>query len=322
MIFLKQLVPQNMLEEKEKFFSDFSYNPQFIYDEPVNPSDLLEYGTGEKRLLDLAEAILDKTFQNRNFQDLEMMKGVPVNQQYVSEKTENFLKIHGLENQFEIIWSASFVARTSITASQIKIKLPVHFRRLEVSSMLYHEVGTHALRRKNYEQQPWYKRKKKNGFSEYLPTEEGLAALHGLLPLNFQMSYSTAINYLAAYWAQQHSFAEGFEKLKQYLPSDEARWKRTVRMKRGLTDTSQPGGFTKDLVYLQGLAEVWQWLSENDFNLTDVYYGKMSYKDVAKAKEMNPGFQPAVPSFFAADPEQYAQKIAQIGKENFLDTLK
>lgn len=322
MIFLRQLVPQNMLEEKEKFFSDFSYNPQFKYDDEIDPQDLLEFGTAKPELLQLAQQILAKTYYNRNYQDLEMMKGQAVDQQYVKEKTENFLRIHNLQDQFDIIWSASFVARTSITAQEIKFKLPVQFRKQEVSSMLYHEVGTHALRRKNYEQQPWYKKKRKNGFSEYLPTEEGLAALHGLLPLNFQMTYSTAINYVTADWAQHYSFAEVFSKLQQFLPSEEARWKRTVRMKRGLQDTSQPGGFTKDFVYLEGVATIWQWLHDHDYNLTDLYYGKMSYKDVNKAKEMNPNFQPALPTFFAANPELYAQQLAHIGKENFLDQLQ
>lgn len=321
MIFLKQLVPLNMLEEKEKFFSDFTYNPQFIYEGPVDPQELLDFGTSQHEYRALATAILEKSYHNRNYQDLEMLKGQTVDQQYVTEKTLNFLRIHNLDRQFQILWSASFVARTSITSKELKLKLPVSFRKEEVSSMLYHEVGTHALRRKNYEKQPWYLKKSKFGFSEYLPTEEGLAALHGLLPLSFRMAHTTALNYLAADWAQQHSFVELFEKLGQYLPSEEARWKRAVRMKRGLTDTSLPGGFTKDLVYLQGLVEVWQWLQKNNFNPTDLYYGKLSYKDVETAKQLNPNFVPSLPTFYAANPESYAKNMEQIGRENLLDSL-
>jgi len=90
----------------------------------------------------------------------------------------------------------------------------------------------------------------------------------------------------------------------------------TIRQKRGLTDTSHPGGYSKDLVYFAGMIEVWRWLKERNFNPSDLYFGKISFKDVQKAIEMNPEFEPKLPSFFSINPVQYAAEIEKIGEEN------
>ena len=43
MSFLSNLIPTNLNEEKEKFFSDNSYNPQFIYENEVDKEKLYEH---------------------------------------------------------------------------------------------------------------------------------------------------------------------------------------------------------------------------------------------------------------------------------------
>ena len=90
----------------------------------------------------------------------------------------------------------------------------------------------------------------------------------------------------------------------------------TFRQKRGLTDTSKPGGYSKDLVYFEGLVDVYNWLKKNNFDITDLYIGKLSTQDVEKAKNLNPNFQPVLPSFFSLSKEKYAQEIKKIGEFN------
>lgn len=318
MSLIRKLTPINLLEEKEKFFADQSYNPQFIYEHPVSEAKLLKHGIPQKKYLSLAKEILDQTYYGRNEADLYHMKGKQLKQKEITKKIKTYLKMHGMEKRFKIVWSSSYVVRTTITPGTVKLRLPVSFRKEDLLGMLYHEIGTHAVRRVNYEQQPWYKQKKKYGFKNYLRTEEGLATLHSLIPHSFKAAFISAIRYLAVHWAQQESFAQLWRKLGRYIQDPERRWIITLRQKRGMTDTSKPGGFTKDLVYFEGLVDVYQYLKENDFNITKLYFGKMALEDVEKAVQMNPNYKPLLPSFFVLDNKTYKKNLKEIGSVNGL----
>lgn len=318
MSLIKKLTPINLVKEKGKFLADPSYNPQFTYEESLKESQLKKYGQPQRRLVDLAQTIVDRAYAQHSESQLRSKRGQILSQQAVTEKIETFLEMHQLTDRYRLVWSNSFVARTTITKDTIKLRLPCEFHELGLISMLYHEVGTHALRRVNYEEQPWFKKKKEYGFRDYLKTEEGLAILHGLLPLDYQLAYSPALRYLAVDYAQNHSFAELWQFLSLYIEDEERRFLTTFRQKRGLTDTSQGGGFTKDLVYFAGLIKVWRYLAKNDFNPTQLYYGKLALEDLDKAVRMQPDYQPKLPSFYLIDPAAYQQKLEKIGKINML----
>lgn len=318
MSFLSNLIPINLNEEKEKFFADNSYNPQFIYQQPVDQKKLQLYGQPSKDYLQLAKNILQKTYFGRNERDLYMMKGKEVSQQEAEKTIHTFLQMHGLHNRFKTVWSQSFVVRTTINEDTIKLRLPSDFRKEDLLGMLYHEVGTHALRRINYEQQPWYKRKKKYGFSEYLKTEEGLATIHSLIPQSFKSAFIPAVRYLAVHEAQKGSFVETWNSLEKYAQDPHRRWRIAYREKRGLEDTSLPGGYSKDLVYFEGFVDMCRWLQTNNYDVTYLYFGKLATKDVDKARKLNPNYVPKLPSFFSLSPEKYAQEIKKICEFNEL----
>jgi hypothetical protein len=247
-----------------------------------------------------------------------MMEGKKMTEAEVTQKCQLFLEMHGLENRYKIVWSSSFVSRATITDDTLKLRTNAAFYKEGLVGMIYHEIGTHALRKVNYEQQPWYKKKKEFGLTtNYLRTEEGLAVLHALLPHEFKSAYSSAIRYVAADYALTHSFAELWRLLSKYVQDPETQWMIASRLKRGITDTSQPGAFTKDIVYFEGVVNTWNWLSARDFDLTQLYYGKIAYQDVEKAvASAAPNFQPLLPSFFTLNPEDYCEKMLQIGAFN------
>lgn len=313
---LSKLIPTNVLEEKQHFFDDQHYNPQFVYEEPVTLQKLQEYGVPRQPYLQLAERIVKEAYFGRNEQDLWMMEGSEISQADVEKKIRAFLAMHGLEKRFQLIWSSTFITRAAITTDTIKLRLPCTFRKEGLISVIYHEIGTHALRRINYEQQPWYKKKKTFGFGEYLYTEEGLASLHSLLPRSFKSAFNSALRYLCVAWAQEHSFSELWQLLTPYVQDPNRRWDIVIRQKRGMSDTSQPGGFTKDLCYFQGMVDVWRWLSEREFDVTPLYYGKLALEDVERAQELNPEFEPQLPSFFTLSHHKYAKQLQQIGEIN------
>ncbi len=58
--------------------------------------------------------------------------------------------------------------------------------------------------------------------------------------------FKPALNYYACYKASEMSFVELFNDLEKYVDNPKKRWKYVLRVKRGLGDTSQPGGLYKD----------------------------------------------------------------------------
>ncbi|MBU0974488.1 flavohemoglobin expression-modulating QEGLA motif protein [Patescibacteria group bacterium] len=316
MSLITDLIPTNLNEEKEKFFNDNTYNPQFIFEKEISQQKLSEHGLPNEQYSELSKHILEKTYFGRNEDDLFMMEGPLVSQSYVDKAIKTFLHMHQLHKKFNVTWSSSFVSRASINNETLKLRLPVDFRKEGLIGTMYHEIGTHALRNINYKQQPWFKRKKKFRFSNYLNTEEGLASLHSLIPHTYKSAFISAIRHFAVSYAQKSSFAETWKMLGKYIQDPQRRWMVTLRQKRGLTDTSKPGGFTKDLVYFEGMVETWNWLKDHNFDITNLYFGKMAKEDADLSAELNPNFTPKLPSFFTLDRKKYANDMNKIGEFN------
>lgn len=58
--------------------------------------------------------------------------------------------------------------------------------------------------------------------------------------------FKPALNYYACSKASEMSFVELFNDLAKYVDNPRKRWKYVLRVKRGLGDTSLPGGLYKD----------------------------------------------------------------------------
>lgn len=317
MSIIEDIIPLNLEQEKSRFWeSEFHINPQFTYTQLTPTKKLAKYGSTNHGTFQKALKILDKAFQLRNELDLKMLAGKVISNQEVEQLCHEFLEMHDLEERVEVVWSASFLSRASVTSHKLKLKADAEYRREDTLGMIYHELGTHLLRRVNYEHQPWYKQKKKHGFSNYLTTEEGLAVAHSLIPASFKLAYKPARYYVANHWASQMSFVELWQKLTPYFADLDARWRACVRQKRGLSDTSQPGCFSKDKVYFEGFLEVLQWLQANNYDLRTLYFGKMALEDATKVVALNPQFNPILPSFFITDPTKYQKEIDAIIQAN------
>jgi hypothetical protein len=74
------------------------------------------------------------------------------------------------------------------------------------------------------------------------------------------------------------SFTELFENLGQYVDDPMKRWKQCLRAKRGVSDTSQPGGYYKDQCYLSGAAQIL--LNRDSIDFYKLYSGKISLDDL------------------------------------------
>ena len=109
--------------------------------------------------------------------------------------------------------------------------------------VLDHEIGTHFLRKHNEKSQVWYKKREKYDLKTCIATEEGLACTNQMVQTVKDgrckpFLYRSALNYYAAFMAKELSFVDLFRDLERYVDSPQARWKFTLRVKRGLSDTS------------------------------------------------------------------------------------
>lgn len=322
MSIIQDLTPINLQEEKQKFFdSDCKYNPQFKYKTLATLDKIYKYGKPKTEYLELAEEIVEEAFHNRTEEEIRSLEGEKINQTQAQKMIDEFLEKNDLTEKIRVVWSEKFIAYASNYKDTLKIRLPLNYRQQEFKSTLFHELGTHAIRRLNYLQQPFYLNRKKYELKPYMETEEGLASLHSLLAKNFKLNYISALNYTSIAVAQKKSFVETYSYLMKYLDDQENAWKHTVKNKRGLYDTAEPGGFTKDLVYFEGMIKVYQFMEESNFDLDGLYLGKISFEDIQKARELNPGFIPKLPHFIEEDRESYIEEMREIARVNKVNQL-
>ena len=97
--------------------------------------------------------------------------------------------------------------------------------------------------------------------------------------------YRSAINYYTAYMASKMGFVELFNDISRYIDDEMSRWKFVLRVKRGVQDTSEPGGLYKDQVYLEGAIEILRERHTIDFD--GLYCGKLSLEDMKRPKIFN-----------------------------------
>ena len=315
---IADLNPTNYQEEKTRFLADPTFNPRFTYTRKFDHEELISHGFPQEKYFHLAEKILEKTFEQYSPEDIVLKRGPLLDQEIVTRIVKKFLELHNLVEKIEILWSEDFVGRTAVAGNTIKFRYPCSIRAGDLEGLIFHEVGTHVLRTINYKQQPWYKKKKLFGFQPYLRTEEGLSVIHMIFPKSISLAYMPAINYIATYKAQHGSFLEVWQFLKQYIPKDEVAFVSAFKKKRGITDTGQSGGFTRDVVYLEGFVDTINFLINNNFPLKELYFGKLAYQDIDKALTLNPDFKPILPIFYTQDPTIYQERVREIAQINFI----
>lgn len=320
---VRELLPLNLFEEKEKLLATQNSNPQFAYVRAFEASELQRFGQPTEKIFLLANEIVSRAFLNKTETDLFALEGPHLSQEEVTAKTETHVNNYFSPGEVTIEWSNKYTSRTAVDGNGIYFRLPCDFREEGFKGMLFHEIDTHMLRHLNYRQQPWFRKKSQYGFSDYLQTEEGLAVLHGQIPHSNKLLYIAALRVIAVWHAQNGSFLDVWNALSPWVHNLERRWIICSRVKRGLIDTSQPGGFTKDHLYLSGAVSTYDWLTQNSFDITHLYFGKLAAEDVPKALELNPNYHPTLPGFFTENQELYSQKLEEIAMaNNFASIIK
>ena len=192
-------------------------------------------------------------------------------------------------------------------------RLPIKYSSEQIKNTLNHEIQTHLLRRINDSKQSWSGRiKKEPSFKE---TEEGLATLHSYIDTKNKILKKTFTGYYTTHLAQQYSFSQIFAKLIKLGLSPELAWSFTVRRKRGLTDTGNKGGCTKDIIYFEGAVKIWKWLQNKNNDPKDLYIGRLSLKNIERKRGEANKKELIYPTFFE-NISEYRSKINKIASKN------
>lgn len=308
---VKVTTPLNHQAEKARFFTDRNYNPQFTYAADPATFNLTVWGIPKQNYYDHAVRMLHKD-------DGQPVLKIPVTEEYVRQQVELFNTTTKLPTPIETHFSEEYLSRCRISKHHLYFKTPISYSQSTLADLLRHELETHLLRRLNHEQQPWA--------NDVFPdesmrkTEEGLANIHTHLLREDKVTRKSYRTYIAIYLSQHHSFSEVFNQLKSFKMTDDLAWQLTVRGKRGLTDTSLPGGLTKDLVYFEGAVSIWQWLQNPSNDPRDLYLGRLGLEQIPHFKNLAKRDHLLYPTFFA-DLNQYRQLVATIGEVNEYNLL-
>ncbi len=168
-----------------------------------------------------------------------------------------------------------------VAAGQLLIAENFAYPAPRLEALIQHEVGTHIVSHANGKAQPL--KLLYIGFPDYDPLQEGTALLAewlsgGLHPLRLRLLAARvwAVNSLIS----GANFIETFRALHDnHGFSARASWSLTMRVYRG-------GGFTKDAVYLRGLAWLLDYLGQGgEFDL--LWSGKISAETLSLVRELH-----------------------------------
>lgn len=159
-----------------------------------------------------------------------------------------------------------------------------------LAALTAHEIETHAFRAENGLLQPF--KIFNRGFADYLETEEGLAVFQQnkvLSPTN-PKRFWPAINLIAVQAAPELSFRGIFQLVQNFGCDKERAFQVALKIKRGLTDPTLPGGFTKEAVYFTGAQKIEKFVSTGG-DLKKLFIGKIKISDlplIEKIPELKP----------------------------------
>ncbi|XP_048195424.1 uncharacterized protein KIAA0895 homolog isoform X2 [Perognathus longimembris pacificus] len=321
---LTAIKPINLEKEKLRFFkSDFTYNPQFEYANSALSNVLAKHGNASNRFLKQSIRIMELTLQKYgSYEKFEQATGGSLlSKPRIWSHVRKYMMKEGCLGEIVVHLTEDLLSRASMTVVNGCPTLTINVstaREHWLEGMLRHEIGTHYFRGINNLQQPWgsWVGRKKHELKPNNPTEEGLASIHSVLFRKDPFLWRAALLYYTVYQASQMSFCELFEDIGKFVKDPNTRWDYCVRAKRGWTDTSQPGCFSKDQVYLDGTLQILRNRRSIDFYLLTAL-GKVSYEDVDRLSGLAVTDKMRVPHFLQ-DHSRYMEHLEKIMEVNKL----
>ncbi|MBI3332366.1 DUF1704 domain-containing protein [Candidatus Peregrinibacteria bacterium] len=247
------------------------------------------YGSPSAVLLSHAAAVL----RSRIACDLPASEGKVLDAAAASVRFEQALEQYGL-HEWQVQVRPGVVSDCTVGRKRVYLRQSATFTQARLEALIAHEIETHALTQVNGDHQPF--ELLHIGTANYMDTQEGLAIYNqnAVLSPHHDKRYDPAKNVLAVAYALDHSFADVRRYLEEGLSyAPDAALMRAIRLKRGMGDTSEPGAFTRDIVYFRGFRAVERFAEEGG-DLKRLYVGKVAVEDLPLIEQI-PGLkQPLV----------------------------
>lgn len=229
-----------------------------------------KYGRPSKKLIQQAINILKRMPTKRTYRYK--------NSHVVKQNILDLLKSHGLKD-WTVKYSDKYLTTVYPQQKLITICKNRKFTKNDPNRLAVHEVGVHALRAYNGQNQPF--KIFGNGLKGYLSTEEGLAffceQITESITENHYRNYAGRVISVASVLAD-HDFRTTFKILIEHGFNEDDSWNLALRGHRG-------GGYIKDHVYLEGYFKVRHlYLNTND--LMYLYVGKIGVNHIPLVKRL------------------------------------
>ena len=218
------------------------------------------------------------------------------------------LERYGLHD-WQVSIRENLVARIAVGGKHVYLRDNALFPPRYIPALIAHEIETHVLTAENGDQQPYTLLRR--GCANYLDTQEGLAIENQnrfLSPHN-EKRFDPARLILGTVYALEHSFADTRAYLQEELGhSAERALTKAIDIKRGLSDTSEAGAFTKGIVYFRGQRAIQEFLAQGG-DLKRLYIGKIALEDLDVIEQI-PGIKPPMllPEFLRENGEGIEKK--------------
>ncbi|MBN2406091.1 MAG: DUF1704 domain-containing protein [Elusimicrobia bacterium] len=336
--FYKWLIPVNMDDEYRKFLSDKTYNPQYKYPADKEKLDEVKKNLGRLEIPDDPYAVFYRKLKTEHLDKIGMIEALDdpakftalskkvygdyteedtsiakeVLETYPDEKYVETVSPEEIKKELEAetvnsgITGWNFVLKKDIAAKvtvspqedTVYIKSDLKFFPDEAKRLRVHEIRVHLFRSANGARQPLGIFR--NGLAGYLEAEEGLAVYFenqaGVCPPQEMKIYAGRLK--AVEFASSMSFRDTYIRLLEWFPPAMA-YRLAWRAKRGLTDTSLPGGITKDIHYITGYRKVKN-IIQTEAAYTQLFVGKVALDDISVIGELlssgrliNPAYLPS-----------------------------
>ena len=169
-------------------------------------------------------------------------------------------------------------------SNTIFVKKDIKIKKNRLDKIIAHEIMTHVLTTENGKKQPYLIFQ--DGMANYLETQEGLAIYNEYELNGIENRYYGASNLISSYLGLEYSFVEAVDKLIEMGFKREAAIRFVVKTKRGLSDTSKPGGITKQSIYTRGALKIEKYIKDGG-NIKDLYIGKVDVDKIDLINKMN-----------------------------------
>ncbi len=215
-----------------------------------------------------------------------------LNAEEIENEIKKVMKEYSINYATNIVNSNYKGNSISINHKSKTINIPQSISKSEsfTRGTIAHEIETHIIRKINGENQK-YKIFAK-GTANYSKWEEGLATIMKYIYSKTKYLTSPAIMYISTDYAKDNSFVQTFHKLNELFDNPYRNWVRTYRVKRGISDTSQPGAFMKDIIYLSYADKVGNYILQNPSTLDTIFDGKATPEELEKFTSLKSRIQP------------------------------